>query len=85
MQGQEYLNQISASNRPVKQSKLTNILSSKLFIGGMIALVALIIIMIIGSVLGGNVWVTESLPPGTKVVASTENLIRFRKDENEKK
>lgn len=54
MQGQEYLNQISASNRPVKQSKLTNILSSKLFIGGMIALVALIIIMIIGSVLGGN-------------------------------
>lgn len=38
-----------------------------------------------GSVLGGNVWVTESLPPGTKVVASTENLIRFRKDENEKK
>ena len=30
-----------------------------------------------GSVLGGNVWVTESLPPGTKVVASAENLIRY--------
>ena len=34
-----------------------------------------------GSVLGGNVWVTESLPPGTKVVASAENLIRYRKDD----
>ena len=54
MQGQEYLNQISASNRPVKKSRMTNILSSKLFIGGAIALVLLIIIMIIGSVLGGN-------------------------------
>ena len=30
-----------------------------------------------GSVLGGNVWVTDSLPPGTKVVASAENLIRY--------
>ena len=54
MQGQEYLNQISASNRPVKKSKMTNVLSSKLFIGGVIALVLLIIIMIIGSILGGN-------------------------------
>ena len=35
-----------------------------------------------GSVLGGNVWVTESLPPGTKVVASAENLIRYRKNDN---
>ena len=34
-----------------------------------------------GSVLGGNVWVTESLPPGTKVVASAENLIRYRKED----
>lgn len=33
-----------------------------------------------GSVLGGNVWVTESLPPGTKVVASSENLIHYRKN-----
>ncbi len=32
-----------------------------------------------GSVLGGNVWVTESLPPGTKVVAPTENRIHYRK------
>ena len=34
-----------------------------------------------GSVLGGNVWVTESLPPGTKVVAPAENLIRYRKED----
>lgn len=54
MEGQEYLNQISAANRPVKKSKFGNLLSSKLFIGGMVALVVLIIIIIIGSVLGGN-------------------------------
>lgn len=54
MQGQEYLNQISASNRPVKKSKMGNLFSSKLFIGGMAALIVLIIIMIIGSILGGN-------------------------------
>lgn len=38
-----------------------------------------------GSVLGGNVWVTESLPPGTKVVASAENLIRYRRDDDSRK
>ena len=54
MQGQEYLNQISASNRPVKQSKMTNVLSSKFFIVGVIAVVALIVIIILGSILGGN-------------------------------
>ena len=37
-----------------------------------------------GSVLGGNVWVTESLPEGTKVVASAENLIRYRKEDSAK-
>ena len=37
------------------------------------------------SVLGGNVWVTESLPPGTKVVAPAENLIRYRKEESSSK
>ena len=54
MQGQEYLNQISASNRPVKKSKMNSILSSKLFMGGMIAVVALIVIINIGSILIGN-------------------------------
>ena len=54
MEGQEYLNQISAANRPVKKSKLSSLLASKLFIGGMIALIVLIIVIIIGSVLSGN-------------------------------
>lgn len=54
MEGQEYLNQISASNRPVKKSKVSSLLSSKLFLGGLAALVALIIIIIIGSILSGN-------------------------------
>lgn len=54
MDGQEYLNQISASNRPVKQSKASGILSSKFFLVGGIGLVVLILIIIIGSILGGG-------------------------------
>lgn len=55
MDGQEYLNQISASNRPVKnQSKAGKIFSSIYFklIAG--ALVVLIIIMIVGAALSGG-------------------------------
>lgn len=54
MDGQEYLNQISATNRPVKKSKMNGILSSKFFLVGMVGLIALIIIIIIGAILGGN-------------------------------
>ena len=54
MQGQEYLNQISASNRPVKQNKLNSILTSKYFLIGAGFLLLLIIIIIIGSALSGN-------------------------------
>lgn len=53
MEGQEYLNQISAENRPVKKSG-GKIFSSKFFWVGVIGVVALIIIMIIGALLGGN-------------------------------
>lgn len=53
MNGQEYLNQISASNRPTKQAKL-NLLSSRLFIGGMIFVGILLVLIIIGAILGGN-------------------------------
>ena len=53
MDGQEYLEQISASNRPIKQSK-PKIFSSKYFLLGMGALVLFIIIIIIGSVLKSN-------------------------------
>lgn len=54
MQGQEYLNQISAASRPVKQSKVSKFLSSKILIGGAIFLVLLVAIMIVGGVLSGN-------------------------------
>ena len=54
MDGQEYLNQISASNRPVGQTKTNKILASKFFWVGAIGLVALIIILIIGSLIGGG-------------------------------
>lgn len=54
MDKQEYLNQISASNRPNKASKLSEILSSKFFWIGVIGIGAFIIILIIGSLLGGK-------------------------------
>lgn len=55
MNEQEYLNQISASVRPMKAPKSRNgILSSPIFKVGIIGLVALVLIMIVGSVLGGG-------------------------------
>ena len=54
MDGQEYLNQISASNRPTQQSSLSKLLTSKFFLIGVGALVALIIIIIIGSMLSSG-------------------------------
>ncbi len=54
MDGQEYLNQISAENRPTKNQKMQGILSSKIFLVIMIGIVALIAIMIVGSILGGG-------------------------------
>ena len=53
MDGQEYLKQISVSNRPVKQSK-RSFFSSKYFLLGMVALILLIIVIIIGATLSGN-------------------------------
>ena len=58
MDGQQYLQQISESNRPVakggKKGGIAGIVSSKFFLIGAIGLGALIVIMIIGSALGGN-------------------------------
>ena len=54
MQGQEYLNQISASNRPVKKSKISNMLMSKYFLLGVGVVTALMIIMIVGAILSGD-------------------------------
>lgn len=53
MQGQEYLNQISASNRPAKKAG-SNIFSSKIFIFGAVALILLVLIIAIGAILSGN-------------------------------
>lgn len=56
MDGQQYLDQISQTNRPVKQSGggLNKILTSKIFIVGAVGLVLLILIIILGSVIGGG-------------------------------
>ena len=54
MDGQEYLNQISASNRPAKNSKLSKILTSKYFLIGTIAVVALILIVVVGAALSSG-------------------------------
>ncbi len=54
MDGQEYLNQISASNRTNDQSKGKNFLTSKYFLFGAGAVIALIVIMIIGAVLSSG-------------------------------
>ena len=56
MDGQQYLDQISQTNRPVKQSGggLNKILTSKIFIVGTVGLVLLILIIILGSMIGGG-------------------------------
>lgn len=53
MDRQEYLNQISTANRPVKEPK-SGIFASKFFWVGIIGLVAFILIMILGAIIGGT-------------------------------
>ena len=53
MQRQEYLNQISAENRPVKKAR-AGIFKSKIFIVSMIGVIVFIVIAIIGAVIGGS-------------------------------
>lgn len=60
MDGQEYLNQISASNRPTKNANM-GFLRSKFFIIGVGGAVALILIIIIGAMLGGSKGDEKSL------------------------
>lgn len=54
MNGQEYLNQISAKNRPEKKTDSGGLLSSKFFLVGVIGVVALVLIIILGAVLGSG-------------------------------
>ena len=59
MDSQDYLDQISQSNRPTGPSGIMKIISSKYFKWGMAALALLIIIMIVGSMLGRGVTMRE--------------------------
>lgn len=54
MEGQEYLNQISAVAKPKKQASDSRFSKSTLLIGGVVALVLLIAMIIFGAILGGN-------------------------------
>ena len=54
MDRQDYLDQISAMNRPVKGGQGNSILSSKFFKIGLIGVVGLVLILIIGALLGGG-------------------------------
>ena len=71
MEGQDYLNQISASNRPVKTSKgLGGILSSKFLWIGVIGVAAFIMIAMVGSMLGGGKNSEKELVLGLKTHAN---------------
>ena len=52
MDGQDYLNQISAENRPIKKSR-SGILHSKIFLISIIGVMAFLVIMIVGLAIGG--------------------------------
>ena len=55
MDSQDYLDQISAGARPAKaKTGLMGIISSKYFKWGMVALAALIVMIIFGSILGNK-------------------------------
>lgn len=71
MDGQEYLNKISASNRPAKKSKLGGLLSSKMVMWGAVAVVGLVIIIVIGALIGGNKKDVKSL--GAALMLHTNN------------
>ena len=76
MEGQEYLNQLAAATRPEKKSKISQILSSKLFIFGMVSLALLIIIIIIGAILGGNKGGEKNLGSALKLhIDNTTSII----------
>lgn len=60
MDGQEYLNQISAKNRPAQKTR-GGIFKSKFFLVGAIGVVVLIIIVVIGMALGSGKGNDKSL------------------------
>lgn len=78
MEGQEYLDQISAGNRPIKKAKAGGgLLSSKFFIVGMVGVIGLIVIIIIGAILGGNKGGEKNLAFKLKLhLDNTEEVIQ---------
>ena len=77
MDGQEYLNQISMQNRPVKKSGVSKLLSSKIFLVSMIGVVLLILIIIVGSILGGGKGGDKNLSFALKLhLDNTEEVIQ---------
>ena len=78
MDGQEYLNKISASNRPTKKSKLGGLLSSKVVMWGAVAVVALVIIIVIGALIGGSRKDIKTL--GAALILHTSNTAEVISD-----
>lgn len=78
MDGQEYLNQISASNKPVKQpSKLSGLLSSKFFLVGIVGVVLLIVIVILGAILSSGKGSEQDLSYALKLhIENTSAVIQ---------
>ena len=75
MEGQEYLNQLAAEARPIKQKN--GLTSSKLFIGLIVAIVALIIIVIAGMVINGNQGGEKNLGSALKLhIDNTSSIIK---------
>lgn len=54
MDGQQYLNQLSADIRPEKKSRGGKLLSSKFVLVGLIGLIALVVIIVIGALINGG-------------------------------
>ena len=77
MEGQDYLNQISMQNRPVKKTGMSKILSSKIFMVSMIGVVLLILIIIVGSILSGGKKGDKNLSYALKAhLDNTEEVIQ---------
>ena len=83
MDGQEYLNQISASNKPTSKTKgKGGILSSKFVMVGLIGLVALVVIIILGALLGGGKGGEKNLAISLKlhIENTTEEVKKYQSD-----
>lgn len=76
MEGQEYLNQISAMNRPVKKSG-GGILTSRFFIVGAVGVIGLILIIILGAILSGGKGGEKNLSYALKLhLTNTASVIQ---------